>query len=87
MIAVSLSICAHSAFLDYEVGKAHICYTQAQAERFVALFNGVAPTAVGVVNTEQHDLGRDDADDVLLHLDEAETHMARRATRTVQQPS
>jgi|HubBroStandDraft_1064217.scaffolds.fasta_scaffold305373_2 hypothetical protein len=45
MIAVSLSTCAHSAFLDYEVGKALIRDTQAQAERFVALFNGDAGRA------------------------------------------
>jgi hypothetical protein len=41
--------------VDYEVGKALICDTQAQAERFVALFNGDGPAAVGVVNAEQHD--------------------------------
>ena len=41
--------------VDYEVGKALICDTQAQAERFVALFDGDAPAAVGIVNTEQHD--------------------------------
>ena len=41
--------------VDYETGKALICDTRAQAERFVALFNGDAPAAVGVVNAEQHD--------------------------------
>jgi hypothetical protein len=40
---------------DYEVGQALICDTRAQAERFVALFNGDASSAVGVVNAEQHD--------------------------------
>ena len=37
------------------VGEALICDTQAQAERFVALFHGDAPAAIGVVNAEQHD--------------------------------
>jgi hypothetical protein len=41
--------------VDYEVGQALICDTQAQAERFVALFSGDAPAAIGVVNAEQHD--------------------------------
>jgi len=41
--------------VDYEVGKALICDTQAQAERFVTLFDGDAPAAVGIVNAEQHD--------------------------------
>jgi hypothetical protein len=41
--------------VDYEVGNSLICDTQAQAERFVALFNGDAPAAIGVVNAEQHD--------------------------------
>jgi hypothetical protein len=40
--------------VDYEVGKALICDTQAEAERFVALFNGDASAAVEVVNTEMH---------------------------------
>jgi hypothetical protein len=41
--------------VDYEVGKALICDTQAQAERFVASFHGDAPAAIGVVNAEEHD--------------------------------
>jgi hypothetical protein len=40
--------------VDYEVGKALICDTRAEAERFVALFNGDAPAAIEVVNTEMH---------------------------------
>jgi hypothetical protein len=40
--------------VDYEVGQALICDTQAEAERFVALFHGDAPDAIGVVNAEEH---------------------------------
>jgi hypothetical protein len=40
---------------DYEVGKAVICDTKVQAERFVDLFNDDATAAIGVVNAEQHD--------------------------------
>jgi hypothetical protein len=40
--------------IDYEVGNALICDTKAHAERFVALFDGDAPTAAGVVNAELH---------------------------------
>ena len=54
--AVSFPVrAADDQAVDYEVGKALICDTQAQAERFVALFNGDAPAAIGVVNAEQHD--------------------------------
>ena len=52
--AVSSPVRAEDQAVDYEVGKAVICDTQAQAERFVALFNGDAPAAIGVVNAEQH---------------------------------
>jgi hypothetical protein len=52
--AVSLPVRADDQAVDYEVGNALICDTQAQAERFVALFNGDAPAAIGVVNAEQH---------------------------------
>jgi hypothetical protein len=57
-LATAVSLPARAAddqAVDYEVGKALICDTQAQAERFVALFNGDAPAAIGVVNAEQHD--------------------------------
>jgi hypothetical protein len=40
--------------VDYEVGEALICDTQAQAERFVASFHGDAPAAISVVNAEEH---------------------------------
>jgi hypothetical protein len=57
-LATAVSLPARAAddqAVDYEVGKALICDTQAQAERFVALFNDDAPAAIGVVNAEQHD--------------------------------
>jgi hypothetical protein len=54
--AVSFPVrAADDPAVDYEVGNALICDTQAQAERFVALFSGDAPAAIGVVNAEQHD--------------------------------
>jgi hypothetical protein len=53
--AVSSPVRAEDQAVDYEVGKALICDTQAQAERFVALFHGDAPAAIGFVNAEQHD--------------------------------
>jgi hypothetical protein len=53
--AVSFPVrAADDQAVDYEVGKALICDTQAQAERFVTLFHGDAPAAIGVVNAEQH---------------------------------
>jgi hypothetical protein len=49
----ALAMDYHQA-VGYEVSRAIICDTQAQAERFVGLFNGDALAAVGVVNAEQH---------------------------------
>ncbi len=40
---------------DYEVGASLVCDTQAQVERFVALFDGDAPAAVRVLNAEEKD--------------------------------
>jgi hypothetical protein len=53
--AVSSPVRADDQAVDYDVGKAVICDTQAQAERFVASFHGDAPAAIGVVNAEEHD--------------------------------
>jgi hypothetical protein len=39
--------------IDYEVGANLICDTQAQVERFVALFTGDAQAAIRVVNAEE----------------------------------
>ena len=44
--------CAAAQTPDYEVGASLVCDTQAQVERFVALFNGDAPAAVRVLNAE-----------------------------------
>jgi hypothetical protein len=38
---------------DYEVGASLVCDTQAQAERFVAVFTGDAQDAIRVVNAEE----------------------------------
>jgi hypothetical protein len=38
---------------DYDVGTSLICDTQAQVERFVALFSGDAPATIRAVNTEE----------------------------------
>ena len=47
--AVSFPVrAADEEAVNYEVGKALICDTQAQAERFVALFNGDAPAKTGI---------------------------------------
>jgi hypothetical protein len=53
--AVSFPVeAADEEAVNYEVGQALICDTQAQAERFVALFHGNAPDAIRVVNAEEH---------------------------------
>ncbi len=40
-------------YADYEVGTSLVCDTQAQVERFVALFAGDAQAAIRVVNAEE----------------------------------
>ena len=45
--------CAPAHAADYEVGASLVCDTQGQVERFVALFDGDAQTAVKVVNAEE----------------------------------
>jgi len=39
--------------VDYEIGASLVCDTQAQVERFVALFTGDAQAAIRVVNAEE----------------------------------
>jgi hypothetical protein len=51
MLATSFWAPAHAS--DYEVGTSLVCDTQAQAERFVALFAGDAQAAIRVVNAEE----------------------------------
>ena len=46
-------LCARAQALDYEAGASLVCDTQAQVERFVALFTGDAQAAIRVVNTEE----------------------------------
>jgi hypothetical protein len=45
--------CAPVQASDYEVGTSLVCDTQAQVERFVALFTGDAQAALRVVNSEE----------------------------------
>ena len=45
--------CAPAQATDYEVGASLVCDTQAQVERFVALFTGDAQAAIRVVNAEE----------------------------------
>ena len=40
---------------DVQVGTGLLCDTQQQAERFAALYDGDAQTAVSTVNAEEHD--------------------------------
>jgi hypothetical protein len=46
-------LCASAQATDYEVGTILVCDTQAQVERFVALFTGDAQAAIRVVNAEE----------------------------------
>jgi hypothetical protein len=46
-------ICAPAHASNYEVGASLVCDTQAQVERFVALFSGDAQAAIRVVNAEE----------------------------------
>ncbi|HSV21695.1 MAG TPA: hypothetical protein VLJ17_01555 [Xanthobacteraceae bacterium] len=45
--------CTSAQATDYEVGASLVCDTQAQVERFVALFSGDAKAAIRVVNAEE----------------------------------
>ena len=45
--------CTPAQAVDYEVGAKLVCDTQAQVERFVALFTGDAQAAIRVVNAEE----------------------------------
>src|SRR5215468_3932085 len=45
--------CTPAQAVDYEVGAKLVCDTQAQVERFVALFTGDAQAAIQVVNAEE----------------------------------
>jgi hypothetical protein len=47
------AFCGPAQAWDYEVGTSLICDTQAQVERFAALFSGDAPAAIRAINTEE----------------------------------
>ena len=49
--------CPPAQASDYEVGTNVVCDTQAQVERFVALFAGDAQAAIRVVNAEEQNSG------------------------------
>jgi hypothetical protein len=49
----ALPLCAPAQASDYEIGTSLVCDTQAQVERFVALFTGDAQAAIRVVNAEE----------------------------------
>jgi hypothetical protein len=51
LLASLLGAPAHAS--NYEVGTSLVCDTQAQVERFVALFSGDAQAAIRVVNAEE----------------------------------
>jgi hypothetical protein len=46
-------LCAPVQASDYELGTSVVCDTQAQVERFVAVFDGDPQAAIRNVNTEQ----------------------------------
>ena len=47
------AFCLPAQASDYEVGESLVCDTQAQAERFVAVFTGNAKAAIRAVNAEE----------------------------------
>jgi len=49
----ALPFCPQAQASDYEVGESLVCDTQAQVERFVAVFAGNAKSAIKVVNAEE----------------------------------
>jgi hypothetical protein len=53
LFALPSLLCAPALASDYEVGASLVCDTQAQAERFVAVFTGDAQDAIRVVNAEE----------------------------------
>jgi hypothetical protein len=45
--------CSPALALDYEIGTSLVCDTQAQVERFVAVFSGDTQAAIRLVNAEE----------------------------------
>jgi hypothetical protein len=52
---LAVLICGSARAQEYEHGTALLCDTQEQAERYVALFNGKAQSAIEAVNAEERD--------------------------------
>ena len=52
---LSLLLCSPARAQKIEVGTGIFCDTQKQVERFVALFDGDARTAMNAVNAEEND--------------------------------
>lgn len=55
MTLLSLLLCFPARAQQIEVGAGLLCDTQKQVERFVALFDGNAETAMKAVNAEEND--------------------------------
>jgi hypothetical protein len=56
LLAPSVLLLATAASAqDVELGPSLICNTEKQVERFIALYDGDARTAIGAVNSEAHD--------------------------------
>jgi hypothetical protein len=53
LVPLASLLCAPARATDYEVGPNLACDTQAQVERFIALFAGDAQDAIQIVNAEQ----------------------------------
>ena len=53
LVLLTSPFCAPARAADYEIGPSLACATQAQVERFIALFTGDAQDAVQIVNGEQ----------------------------------
>jgi hypothetical protein len=47
-------LCATAQAADYEVGTSLVCNTRTEVERFIAVFAGDAPSAIGTVNADEH---------------------------------
>jgi hypothetical protein len=55
LVAVLAALsCASAQAADYDVGTSLVCDTQAQVERYIALFSGDPQTAIDAVNAEEH---------------------------------
>jgi hypothetical protein len=53
LFALASLLCAPARASDYELGTSLVCDTQAQVQRFVALFDGDAQAAIRIVNAAE----------------------------------